>query len=243
MKLSELREAAAKGYGLMRLNKTGESQELVADIDRELIDLEVAVRREERDAKQEQGWGAPGTETRQALTARLRAQEEFAQTLRRVLDETRKRIEALEAGKRGETAGYQEQNARIAALETQSDLHQQAHNMVHDRLNAQQHRMGEHHQRIDTLERELEEEDRAQKARIHTCEQELARLGKLANDNIAMHVKLGNTLKQRIENIERGVTSPAQLVPDMLKRVQRIEMSMETCVRIGDLQFRKATEA
>jgi hypothetical protein len=117
-----------------------------------------------RAAKQERGWGAPATEERQALTARLRAQEEFAQTLRRVLDETRK--------------GYQEQNARIAALETQSDLHQQAHNALH----------------------------------------------------------------ARIENIERGVTSTAQLVPDMLKRVQRIEMSMETCVRIGDLHFRKATE-
>jgi hypothetical protein len=82
-----------------------------------------------------------------------------------------KRVQALEAGKRGETAGYQEQNARIGALETQSGLHQQAHNMVHDRLNAQQRRMGEHH-----------------------------------------------------------------------KRIGRIEMSMETCVRIGDLQFRKATE-
>jgi hypothetical protein len=110
-----------------------------------------------------QGWGAPATEERQALTARLRAQEEFAQTLRRVLDETRSRVDAVG------------------------------------------------------------EEDRGQKARIHTCEQELARLGKLANDNVSMRVELGNELKQRIENIERGVTSPAQLVPDMLKRVQALE--------------------
>jgi hypothetical protein len=116
-----------------------------------------------RAAKQERGWGAPATEERQALTARLRAQEEFAQTLRRVLDETRSRVDAVG------------------------------------------------------------EEDRGQKARIHTCEQELARLGKLANDNVCMRVELGNELKQRIENIERGVTSPAQLVPDMLKRVQALE--------------------
>jgi hypothetical protein len=45
----------------------------------------------------------------------------------------------------------------------------------------------------------------------------------LANDNVCMRVELGNELKQRIENIERGVTSPAQLVPDMLKRVQALE--------------------
>jgi hypothetical protein len=250
MELSELRKYAALVGTTIdcrhHLLSPDGAAELVADIDAERTarfnEGWEAAKEESRLLAQrpEQGWGAPATEERQALTARLRALEESAkwmdafrqshskrlQTLENSLGtlaarvmpagssssntsfpDLLKRVQALEAGKRGETAGYQEQNARIGALETQSDLHQQAHNAL-----------------------------------IHTCEQELARLGQLANDNIAMRLELGNELKQRIENIERGVTSPAQLVPDMLKRVQRIEMSMETCVRIGDLQFRKATE-